>query len=201
MNNTKEYITEIENEILNATLGLIKIMFESDREIIPHLIFANESTILGGIKENNKFGIAIAHIGQLFSVPTPIRNLYLHKHLSEIKPFVISLIAEAWYVDVSAKEVDDIKNPLKGVQPKDHPEREEVVLIHIISPFNQRVIQYPIISDFLNINNGVPKKILGEKIERVYEQKDTIKYDSFFTDIYNKTAPSISEIEKVIEKL
>ena len=177
MNKVEKYISDKSKELeLNLT-RFIQRVFPESQEIVPTLFLID-----------NTGQMNLVNVNQIFALSKDERYIHLAFIINQFKPIICCMINEAWSVFVNRDESLD-------VMPSESPKREEIVLLHIISPFQTQMITFNVTPDFQNITGeGQPFKTLSEP------NGEMKNMSSFLVEIYEKTGPSKTEVEQVVIK-
>jgi len=173
-------------EAKNKFLDLVEINFKKDKEIHPVMICMEFDNL------NSPPKIGIVSLGFAFSLDKESRNNAIASVIQKLKPMICLLVSEAWYLKFDKGEFTDSELPT----PSTSENREECVLVDIISPYQTICITIPIAVNFFEINNGVPLKTLNR--ENMIVSKD---FESVFNLIYTKVGITKIELEEKLKHL
>lgn len=165
-------------------LDLVEINFKKDKELCPVMICME----FDDLDSPPKTGIVSLDFA--FSLDKNSRNNVIASVIQKLKPMICLIVSEAWYLKVDKGEFSDSELPT----PSTSENREECVLVDIISPYQTICITIPIIVNFLEINNGVPLKTLNR--ENMTVSKD---FESVFNLIYTKAGITKAELEEKLK--
>lgn len=174
----KEFIESHLNKMINFIKKSNVTVFEKQQEIAPMLF----SIKFNNLKEPS---INIVDLSVAFSHEDKgLRNIMLANCIKELKSDAVIMLNEAWSLKANNKE------ELNNIRPSNSPDREEILMMSIYTPYSFYIISAPIISNFQNIKDGIPNKTLGQYSENHENSEGAFRW------IFENYCSSLEKIEK-----
>jgi len=177
------FLDKIEKE-QTLIFKFIQNVFNKDNELYPLLLSINFKDLTSPYENN------LISLNQVFSLDKDKRNNAFAFLINKLKPMICILVNEAWMLKIN-------KNGNLNQMPSESEDREECLIINIMSPFQHKLITIPINSDFLKINNGNPQKSLDLANKTVVIGNDI---ETVFFNIYKDYGPKKEDIVKLLSK-